>query len=273
MMQPIYVDQVQQLDIQSLMTGALREARSDKYALTVEMENWPQIKGQPDSNRLIIEVQLNRPTNVPATVSISGHMVLKFTMPDGRKREQWFQIEGVPSGKGSWRWKVAWPCGERARTLYFKRTIEQFDSRKGAGLKYRRKLAKEGYRPLHRIRLYLRELEAEKFDPYIPKPLWMTEHRYEFLLRELNKEYIRSASALLGITLMEFYDEDVEPDLDAIPERLPLKDPQALAMYYRDKDGKLQIKAKYERKYGLPEGAAPETPAHVGFAFPEAASE
>ena len=73
-------------------------------------------------------------------------MLLKFTMPDGRKREQWLQIEGVPAGKGGWRWKAAWPCGERAQTLYFKRNIEQFDSRKGAALKYRRKLSSEGYR-------------------------------------------------------------------------------------------------------------------------------
>src|SRR6185437_2961060 len=127
-----------------------------------------------------------------------------------------------------------------------------------AGPKYRRKLSSEGYRPLDRMRLYLTELEASNFDPYIPKPFWMTEHRYQFLLQELNKAYIRAASALLETPVMEFYDEYVEPDVNAMPERLPCRDPQSLAMFYFDRAGKLQIKAKYERKYGLSEGTAPD---------------
>jgi hypothetical protein len=263
-MQHLYVDQVQKLDVHSLMTKAVREVRGDSYALTVAMEKWPQIQGQPDSNILTIEIKLDRSTDVPATDSISGGMVLKFTMPDGRKCEQWVQIEGVPSRKRGRRWKVAWPCGERAQTLYFKHTIEQFDSRKSLGLKSRRKLPKS---PLVRMRLYLRELEAKNPDPNIPKPLWMTEDRYQFLLGGITKEYIRFMSPLLGVPVMDFYDEYVEPDVNAMPEQLPLRDPQSLAMCYLDRVGKLQIKAKYDRKYGLPEGAAPDKPTHVWFGF------
>jgi hypothetical protein len=54
------------------------------------------------------------------------------------------------------------------------------------------------------MRLYLRELEVRNFDPYIPKPFWMTEDRYQFLLRKLNETYIRFASALLDTPVMEF---------------------------------------------------------------------
>jgi len=272
-MQPLYVDQVQKLDVQSLMTRAVSKVRADSYALTVAMEKWPQIQGQPDSNLLTIEVKLDRSTDVPATEPISGGMVLKFTMPDGRKCEQWLQMEGVPSRKRGRQWKVVWPCGERAQTLYFKHTIEQFGSRKALGLKYRplglksRRRLKKGHRPLVRMRLYLRELEAQNPDPYIAKPLWMTEDRYQFLLRELDKEYIRFVSPALGIPVMDFYDEYVEPDVSAMPEQLPLRDPQSLAMCYLDKGGKLQIKAKYDRKYGLPKGAAPDKPTHVWFGF------
>jgi hypothetical protein len=142
-----------------------------------------------------------------------------------------------------------------------------------AGLKYRAKLSEQGYRPLPRMRLYLRELEARNFDPYIPKPFWMTEDRYQFLLRKLNEAYIRLASALLDTPVMEFYDEYVEPDVNAMPERLPCRDPQSLAMFYLNNDGTLQIKAKYERKYGLPEGAAPDSPVLLWFAVPRTAAK
>jgi hypothetical protein len=92
------------------------------------------------------------------------------------------------------------------------------------------------------------------------------------LLRELNKEYIRFASALLDTPVLEFYDEYVEPDVNALPERLPCRDPQSLAMFYCDSAGKLQIKAKYERKYGLPEDALPDSPSHLWFAVPKTAA-
>jgi hypothetical protein len=269
-----YVDQVQKLDIQSLMAKALKGAPADKYAFTIPMETWPPVEGQPDGHLLGIEIVLQRPQAVPANMPRAGDVLLKFTLPDAGKRQQILLLEGVPATRSSWRWKTICPYSyEHVQALYFDHSLQQFVSRKVAGLKYRAKLPEQGYRPLDRMRLHLRELEAKNFDPYIPKPLWMTEDRYQFLLQELNKEYIRSASALLGIPVMEFYDEYVEPDVNAMPERLPCRDPQSLAIFYCDRDGKLQIKAKYERKYGLPEGAAPNSPTLLWFAVPETAAK
>jgi hypothetical protein len=129
-----YVDQVQKLDIQRLMTSALKDAGATQYSLKVRMDDWPQIKGQPDSNLLIVDIELDRATSVPATLSISGRMFLNFTTPDGQDLGQWLQIVGEPATKASWRWRVVWPDGERVRTLYFQPSANQFNSRKAAGL-------------------------------------------------------------------------------------------------------------------------------------------
>jgi hypothetical protein len=263
-----YVDQVQKLDIQSLMTKALKDAGATRYSLTVRMDDWPQIEGQPDSNLLIIEVQLDGSTNVPATVSVSGQMLLKFTTPDGQDLGQWLRIVGEPATKASRRWRVVWPDGERVGTLYFKRSAHQFDSRKGAGLKYRRKLSN---RPRNRLQHHLRELGAAGPNGFIPKPLWMTEAKYEYHLYGVNKARIRLLSKALNVLPPDFYDEYEEVDLKTKIERLPVKDPQHLSMYCRDKGGTIQIKAKYIRKYGLPKGTAPDSPTHLWFVFPKAA--
>ena len=63
-----YVDQVQKLDIQSLMTKALKDAGTTQYSLTMRMDDWPQIKGQPDSNLLTVDIELDQATSVPATL-------------------------------------------------------------------------------------------------------------------------------------------------------------------------------------------------------------
>jgi hypothetical protein len=273
-MPPIYVDQVQKLDIQSLMAKALKGAPADKYAFTTPMETWPPVEGQPDGHLLGIEIVLQRPENVPANMPRAGDVLLKFTLPDGGKRQQILLLEGVPATRSSWRWKTICPYShEHVQALYFEHSLQQFVSRKVAGLKYRAKLSEQGYRPLVRMRLYLSELEARNFDPYIPKPFWMTEHRYQFLLRKLNETYIRFASALLDTPVLEFYDQYVEPDVNALPEQLPCRDPQSLAIFYFDSAGKLQIKAKFERKYGLPEGAAPDSLTLLWFAVPKTAAE
>jgi hypothetical protein len=265
-----YVDQVQKLDIQSLMAKALRGARADKHAFAIPMGTWPPVRGLPDGHLLQIEIVLQRSPQGGADAPLVGDMLLKFNLHDGQKREQIVLLEGVPATKSSWRWKTICPYShEHVQALYFEHSLQQFVSRKAAGLKYRAKLSEKGYRPLDRMRLYLRELEAKNFDPYIPKPFWMTEDRYEFLLRKLNEAYIRFASALLDTPVIELYDEYVEPDVNAMPERLPCRDPQSLAMFYLNNDRTLQIKAKYERKYGLPEGAVPDSATHVWFAVPK----
>ncbi len=268
-MPPTYVDQVQKLDIQRLMAKALKVARADKYAFAIPMGTWPPVRGLPDGHLLQIEIVLQRPEDVPANMPRAGDVLLKFTLPDGGKRQQILLLEGVPATRSSWRWKTICPySGEHVQALYFEPFRQQFVSRKVAGLKYRAKLSKERYRPLDRMRLLLSELEAKNFDPYIPKPLWMTEDRYEFFAARAQQGIHPARECSAAIPVMEFYDEYVEPDVNALPEPLPLKDPQALSMYYRDTEGNLQIKAKFERKYGLPEGALPDLPTLVWFAVP-----
>jgi hypothetical protein len=128
-------------------------------------------------------------------------------------------------------------------------------SRKASGLKYRPKLSRVGYRHLDRMLLHMKELGINHRGSWISKPEWMTQARFEFLTRELVKEDIRCMSAMLGVEVLDFVDEDEEIDLEAELKPLPVNDPQSLSMYYRDKHGTMQMKAKYKRKYGLPEGA------------------
>jgi hypothetical protein len=258
-----YVDQSQKLDVQSLITAALKEPGVTQYSDTVRMDDWPQIRGQSDSNLLAIEIELDRPVAVPATGAIFGQMLLKFTTPDGQDLGQWLRIVGEPATKASRRWRVVWPDGERVRTLYFQSTVGQFNSRKAAGLKYRRKLSN---RPRNRLQHHLSELGAAGPNGFIPKPLWMTEAKYEYHLYGINKARIRLLSKAINIPPPDFYDEYEEVDLKTKLERVPLKDPQHLSMYCRDTDGNLQIKAKYIRKYGLPKGAAPDSPRQIWFA-------
>ena len=74
-----YVDQVQKLDIQTLMTEALKDAGTTQYSLTMRMDDWPQIRGQPDSNLLSVDIELDQATST--TLAISGRMFLNFTTP------------------------------------------------------------------------------------------------------------------------------------------------------------------------------------------------
>jgi hypothetical protein len=223
-MDPTYTDQVEQLDIRKLMAQLIKAARSNRYALTIPMENWSPVEADPDGDLLGIEIVLDRSSNVPADAPLVGNMLLKFTLPDGGKREQILLLEGVPATKASWRWKAICPCSdERVHTLYFKDSLRQFVSLKAAGLKYRAKPPRENCRHLERVRSILTELEAKNLGPYIPKPGWMTEARYEELLREFDKACLR-ANPLLGLRV-EFHNEHKIPDPDARLERLPAKEP------------------------------------------------
>ena len=140
-MPPTYVDQVQKLDIQSLMAKALKGARADKYAFTIPMETWPPVRGLPDGNLLADRDRAcnDRKMSRPICRAL-GDMLLKFTLPDGGKRQQILLLEGVPATRSSWRWKTICPCsGEHVQALYFEPFRQQFVSRKVAGLKYRAK--------------------------------------------------------------------------------------------------------------------------------------
>ncbi len=253
-MEIVYVDQVQKLDIKSLMATALKAGHTDNYRLTVTMNNWPQ--SQENGNRLTIDIVLNRPPG-SATAPLWGHMLLKFVLPDGGEREQMLLLWGTPATRRSWRWRATCPYRrEHVQTLYFSPSAQQFVSRKAAGLKYRPKLSKVGYRHLDRMLLYMKELGMTHRDDWRPKPEWMTQARFDFLNREIVKKDIRRMGAMLGVSVIDFVDdEEQEIDLQAELQSLPVNDPQSLSMYYRDKHGTIQIKAKYKQKYGLPDGA------------------
>lgn len=255
-MEAVYVDQVEKLDIRALMARVLKAGRSDNYCLTITMNNWPQIEGQQRSNQLTIDIVLERSADCLANAPLSGEMLLKYILPDGGKREQILLLRGEPATKRSWRWQTTCPYnGDLVQTLYFHPAAQQFVSRKVAGLKYRPKLSKLCSRHLNRMLLIMKELGTDHPGPWIPKPLWMTQARFDFLTGELVKADIRRMSAMLGIEAPDFPDEDEEVELEAELEPLPVNDPQSLSMYYRDKDGTMQIKARYKQKYGLPEGA------------------
>jgi hypothetical protein len=255
-MEAVYVDQVEKLDIKALMAKVLKVGRSDNYCVTVTMNNWPQIEGQEHSNQLTIDIVLERPADCLANAPLSGEMLLKYILPDGGKREQMLLLRGVPATKRSWRWRTTCPySGEHVQTLYFHPSTQQFVSRKVAGLKHRPKLSKVYYRHLDRMLLIMKELGINHPGPWISKPLWMTQARFELLTRELVKADIRRTSAMLGIEALDFPDEDEEVEVEAELEPLPVNDPQSLSMYYRDQHGTMQMKAKYKQKYGLPEGA------------------
>ena len=119
-----------------------------------------------------------------------------------------------------------------------------------------------GYRPSNRIKYHVRELGADSAYGFIPKPLWMTEAKYEYHLYGINKARIRLLSKALNVLPPDFYDEYEEVDLKTKLER-----PQSLSMYCLDKSGTIQIKAKCIRKYGLPKDGAPESPRQIWFAF------
>jgi hypothetical protein len=60
----------------------------------------------------------------------------------------------------------------------------------------------------------------------------------------------------LGLAAPDFGDADEAFAWgEADPQPLPVNDPTSMSMYFRDKEGTLQMKAKYKQKYGLPEGA------------------
>ena len=74
------------------------------------------------------------------------------------------------------------------------------------------------------MRQILQELGAKNPDPFIPKPPWMTQARYDQLILELDKSHTRATAPLLDLRV-EFPDEYQEPDPNAKLERLPAKEP------------------------------------------------
>lgn len=178
-----YVDQVQKLNIRSMM-AAQKSGPRDQYTVCRNASGWHSVATARPGDEIIARITLNRPPAKGA--SPWGALVtLSVVGPDGRRREQALWLVATPTRLGRWRWAARCPYShEPAQTLYSAMELEQFVSRQSAGLKYRRKLLKVRN---HHARMFaiMRELEATHSGPWIPKPVWMAEALYQDLMKEL----------------------------------------------------------------------------------------
>lgn len=254
-MAQIYADQAQKIDIHLLMAKVLKAGRSKDYSVVYDLKMWPPIRGLKNGERgdqLVATITLDRPADGPATELRSGEILMRFFLADGRKVEQMLLLTGLPATARSWRWRTTCPYSrELVQVVYFSPSAEQFVSCKVAGVKSRpAKWSKVHRRHLDRMRAIMEELEVDHLAPGIPKPLWMTEARFEKLSRELVREDIRRMSAMLGVDALDFGDPDEDFEWgEADPEPLPVNDPNSVSMYFRDKEGTLQMKAKFKNRY------------------------
>jgi hypothetical protein len=254
----IYADQAQKIDIRLLMAKVLKTGRARDYVVTYDLNMWPPIPGLKPGERgdqLSALITLDRPADGPVTEPLLGQMLMRFFLADGRQTEQMLLLTGLPATARSWRWRTTCPYSRKpVQVVYFSPSAEQFVSRKVAGVKARpAQRSKVARRHLDRMCAIMRELEVEDMPPGILKPLWMTEARFEQLRRELVREYVRYVSPTFGLEVPDFGDPEEDVDWgEAGPEPLPVNDPTSTSMYFRDKDGTLQMKAKFKNRYGLP---------------------
>ena len=247
-----YVDQVQKLDIRSMMAAAFKADPSDRYTVCWDVSGWralaPNQAARP-SDKIVAGIQLNRTPDKGATLPWCGQVTVSEVQPDGRRCEQTLWLSAARARR--WRWTTVCPfSGQSVATLYFDMTAQQFVSRQTAGLKYRRKPRKvRNYRA--RMFAIMRELEATQSGPWIPKPFWMAEALYNELMQELTEMDVRRLCAALKLPRPDFF----EPPFDYTnpkPERI--NHPPAMVLFYRNQSGVLQMKAKYKKRYGLPGG-------------------
>lgn len=244
-----YVDQVQKLDIRSMMAAALKAGPSEHYNVYQDGSGWhaatdPQVVSQ--ARDLVAYIKLDRS---PAKGAARGQILLTVFQRDGRSCEQalWLRAEATPRGRT--RWVTLCPCSHQsAQTLYFDMGAQQFVSRQAAGLKYRRTVRKvRNYRA--RMFAIMRELETTHPGPAIPKPVWMAEALYEDLTQELVEMHIRRMCAALKRPTPRFWDEPPFDYAKAKPERVNYP---PSTMLFCTKKGRRQLKAKYRQRYGLP---------------------
>jgi hypothetical protein len=241
-----YVDQVQKLNIRSMMAAALKAGPREQYTVCQDASGWHSVAAARPGNEIIARITLNRPPAKGASPPWGALVTLSVVGPDGRCREQALWLLATPTRFGRWRWTARCPYSQQpAQTLYFAMDAEQFVSRQVAGLKYRRKLRKVRN---CRARMFaiMRELEATHRGPAIPKPVWMAEALYQDLMQELVEMDIRWMSAALK------RDEPFDY-ANATPERVNY--PPSTVLFYAKK-GVRQLKAKYRKRYGLPAAAA-----------------
>jgi hypothetical protein len=250
-----YVDQVQKLDVRSMMAAAFKADPSDHYTVCGDVSGWralaPSQAAQP-SDEIVAGIQLNRTPDKSATLPWCGQVTVSVVQPDGRSCQQTLWLSAARTRARRWQWVTVCPfSGRSVATLYFDITAQQFVSRQTAGLKYRPKRGKvRNYRA--RVLAIMRELETTQSGPWIPKPLWMTEALYTKLMQELVEMDLRRLCAAMKLPRPDFF----EPAFDYTnprPERINHRPTRVI--FYRNQRGVLQIKAKYMKRYGLPAGA------------------
>jgi len=268
-MTKIYVDEACRLNIRSLVSAALKADCRDGQLLTRKVPLWVERDRswaeRPD-NHLTARVTLNQSIDCTPTEPISGQVLLGFVQADGRKSEQMLSLTGVPIGKRQRRWLAECPLtGKLVQTLYLTPVAQQFMSREAAGLTYRPYSRAKVGRHIDRIEAIKRKLCTDLVPGVgIFKPPWMTDARYNELTQEMVREDVRRMCAMTGRGEPDFGDMDASAEVMDAPgesnespdsEPMQVNDPQSMSMYYRDKAGTLQMRAKYKKKYGLPGGA------------------
>src|SRR6266478_5873449 len=107
-----YVDQVQKLDIRSMMSAALKAYPSDHYTVCWDVSGWCALGrsqvAQP-SDKMVACIQLNRTPDKGATLPWCGQVTVSVVQPDGRSCEQTLWLSAARSRARRWRWRTVCP--------------------------------------------------------------------------------------------------------------------------------------------------------------------
>jgi hypothetical protein len=244
-----YVDQVEKLDIRSMMAAALKGSPSHSYAVYRDQGAWRAAAAAdlaPSAHQLVARIKLDRAPG-KGTRPSGGQVLLSMVLPDGITCEQTLWLVAVPIRNGGLRWTTFCPYSHhRAQTLYLSLEAQQFVTRQVAGLKYRRRVRKvRNFRA--RMFAIMRELEADHRGPDIPKPVWMVEPLYQQLMEELVEMDCRVMCRALKRPPPDFWAEPCDY-ASATPDRANY--PRSKVLFYV-KNGVPRLKAKYRKRYGL----------------------
>jgi hypothetical protein len=247
-----FVDQVQKLDIRAMLAAAFKAGPSDQYRVCCDDSGgWHPATDRtagPPVHELVADITLDRPPAKGELPRSWGKAKLKIIQPDGRSCEQVLWLIPTLTRNGRLNWTTLCPRSDRVvQVLYFSHSAQRFVSRQFARLKYRQKRRKIRN---YRLRMFaiMRELEATHSGPWIPKPVWMIEPRYQALMKELIKMDIRRLCAVLKRPEPNFGGEPLAY-AEIKPQRVHY--PPATVLFYVKK-GVRQLKARYRPRYGLP---------------------
>jgi hypothetical protein len=244
-----YADQVQKLDVRSLMAAAFKARPSHHYTVYRDADGWHPAdrSALPPAPELLASIAVDRPPVRGGPPPRSAEVILKVLAPDGRQYQQMLCLLAAPTRNGRLSWTTLCPYSNRATpTLYFSMGAQQFVSRQVAGLGYR----KPGKTRNQRLRMFaiMRELEATHPGPCIRRPVWMIEPHYEALMKELLKTDIRRLCAALGRPPPSFGGEPLAY-AEIQPKRVRYP---ASTVLFCVKNGVRQLKARFRPRYGLP---------------------